>query len=78
MNKQLKDQEKNDALRSVAEHAHDEAIRQAARIMGAIGGRAGRGDAKRRTPEICRQAVAVRWENYRRRKASKATQDPIS
>lgn len=58
MNKELHDQEKNDA------------VKEAARIMGSIGGKSGRGEAKRRPSEICRMAVAKRWDNYRKRKAS--------
>ena len=45
------------------------ALREAARIMGAIGGRAGRGDAKRRPSEVCRAAILKRWEAYRKKKS---------
>ena len=80
MNKQLKDQEKDDALKSAAASIVNDnnAIREAARLMGGIGGRSGRGDSKRRDSEMCRQAVAKRWENYRRRKANSTKGTPQS
>ena len=65
MNKKLRDQEKNDAL------AQSEAIKMAARLMGQIGGKAGRGDAKRRPSEVCRAAVNKRWDAYRKEKMSR-------
>jgi hypothetical protein len=46
-----------------------QAIREAAKILGRIGGMAGRGDAKRRPSEVCRAAVLKRWENYRKNKS---------
>lgn len=72
MDNQLKNQEKYDALKNsiISELTKDDLLKQAARLMGAIGGRSGTGDAKRRPAEMCRQAVAKRWENYRRRKAA--------
>lgn len=45
------------------------ALREAARIMGSIGGKAGRGEAKRRPSEVCRAAILKRWEAYRKTKA---------
>ena len=45
-----------------------EAIKEAARILGRIGGMAGRGDCKRRPSEVCRAAVLKRWEAYRKQK----------
>ena len=45
------------------------ALREAARIMGSIGGKAGRGDSKRRPSEVCRAAILKRWEAYRKTKA---------
>lgn len=47
------------------------ALREAARIMGSIGGKAGRGDSKRRPSEVCRAAILKRWEAYRKTKALK-------
>lgn len=47
------------------------ALREAARIMGSIGGKAGRGDAKRRPSEVCRAAILKRWEAYRKAKSLK-------
>lgn len=45
-----------------------QAIKEAARILGRIGGMAGRGDCKRRPSEVCRAAVLKRWEAYRKQK----------
>ena len=56
MEKNIRDSEKNDA------------VRQAAAILGRIGGKAGRGDKKRRPSEQCRAAVLKRWEAYRKQK----------
>jgi hypothetical protein len=64
MKKSLRDQEKNDALASID-------IKAAARLMGQLGGRAGRGDAKRRPSEVCRAAVNKRWDAYRKDKMSR-------
>lgn len=47
----------------------DQAIKEAAKILGRIGGMAGRGDAKRRPSEVCRAAVLKRWAEYRKAKA---------
>jgi hypothetical protein len=41
---------------------------EAAVLLGRLGGKAGTGKAKARTSEQARKAVAVRWENYRRKK----------
>jgi hypothetical protein len=60
MDKNIKDTEKN------------EAIRQAASILGRLGGKAGTGDAKRRPSEVMRAAVMKRWEAYRKRKEEAA------
>jgi len=46
----------------------DQAIKEAARILGRIGGQAGRGEAKRRPSEVCRAAVLKRWAEYRKNK----------
>lgn len=46
-----------------------QAIKEAARILGRIGGMAGRGEAKRRPSEVCRAAVQKRWAEYRKAKA---------
>lgn len=80
MDKQLRNQEKYDALKNsiVSELSKDDLLKQAARLMGAIGGRSGTGDAKRRSTEVCRQAVAKRWENYRRRKATGNSNETVS
>jgi hypothetical protein len=57
MNKQLRDQEKNDAISR-------NALLQAARIMGAMGGKAGTGAAKRRPKEVYQRAARKRWEAH--------------
>ncbi len=57
MNQEQKDTEKT------------QAIKEAARILGRIGGMAGRGDAKRRPSEVCRAAVLKRWEAHRAKKS---------
>ena len=44
----------------------------AAQILGRLGGKAGRGAAKRRSSEHCRAAVNKRWEAYRARKAAES------
>lgn len=66
MEKNIRDTEKNNIIKTAS--VNNEALRAAAAIMGRIGGKAGRGDAKRRSPEICRAAVAKRWEAYRKQK----------
>lgn len=78
MQNQLKNQEKLDALKNnaVGGVTREDLLKQAARLMGAIGGRSGTGDAKRRPSEMCKQAVAKRWENYRRRKAISSENTP--
>lgn len=68
MEKNIRDAEKNDIIKNAT--VSQEALRAAAAIMGRMGGRAGRGDAKRRSPEVCRAAVAKRWEAYRKQKES--------
>ncbi len=40
-------------------------IRLAAQILGAIGGRAGRGASKSRGTELARKAALERWRRYR-------------
>ena len=50
--------------------AEQAARRQAAQILGRLGGKAGRGAAKRRSSEHCRAAVNKRWAAYRARKAA--------
>jgi hypothetical protein len=60
MKTKLRDQEKNEAVA----HAR-QAVKDAARILGRLGGMAGTGDAKRRPSEVCRAAVNKRWEAYR-------------
>lgn len=54
--------------KNIRESEKNEAVRQAAAILGRLGGKAGTGDAKRRPPEMCRAAVMKRWEAYRKRK----------
>jgi hypothetical protein len=56
MNKEQHDTEKS------------QAIREAAKILGRIGGMSGRGEAKRRPSEVCRAAVQKRWAEYRKAK----------
>jgi len=68
MEKNIRDAEKNDIIKNAT--VSQEALRAAAAIMGRMGGRAGRGDVKRRTPEQCRAAVAKRWDAYRKQKES--------
>lgn len=48
----------------------------AAQILGRLGGKAGRGAAKRRSSEHCRAAVNKRWEAYRARKAAESGSQP--
>ena len=67
MEKNIRESEKTDIIKTAISN---DALRAAAAIMGRMGGRAGRGDAKRRSPEICRAAVAKRWEAYRKQKDS--------
>ena len=52
-----------------------DARRLAARILGRIGGMAGKGASKRRPSDMCRAAVNKRWAAYR---ALKAAQAPAS
>lgn len=54
--------------KNIRDSEKQEAIRQAAAILGRIGGKAGRGDKKRRPSEVCRAAVMKRWEAYRKKK----------
>jgi hypothetical protein len=60
-------------LHNMNKEQHDteksQAIREAAKILGRIGGMAGRGDSKRRPSEVCRAAVLKRWETYRKNKS---------
>ena len=49
----------------------NEAVREAARILGRIGGSSGKGESKRRPSEMCRAAVLKRWEAYRKEKLEK-------
>ena len=49
-----------------------DARRLAARILGRIGGMAGKGASKRRPSEVCRAAVNKRWAAYRALKAAQA------
>lgn len=60
MRTKLRDQEKNEAVAQARQ-----AVKDAARILGRLGGMAGTGDAKRRPSEVCRAAVNKRWEAYR-------------
>jgi len=46
-----------------------EAVKEAARILGRIGGSSGKGESKRRPSEMCRAAVLKRWEAYRKQKS---------
>ena len=48
----------------------------AAQIQGRLGGKAGRGAAKRRSSEHCRAAVNKLWEAYRARKAAESGSKP--
>lgn len=60
MKSTLRDQEKTEAIK-----LQKEAVKLAARILGQMGGKAGKGDAKRRSSEVCRAAVNKRWDAYR-------------
>lgn len=67
MEKNQKNQEMIDALkREVMRHGNNVALSVAAAIMGTQGGQT-KGPSKRRPKEVYREAVAKRWENYRRR-----------
>lgn len=68
MEKNIRESEKTDIIKNAT--VSQEALRAAAAIMGRMGGRAGRGDAKRRPSDVCRAAVAKRWEAYRKQKES--------
>lgn len=68
MEKNIRESEKTNIIKQAT--VSNEALRAAAAIMGRMGGKAGRGDAKRRSPEVCRAAVAKRWEAYRKQKES--------
>lgn len=61
MKTKLRDQEKNEAVAQARQ-----AVKDAARILGRLGGMAGTGDAKRRPSEVCRAAVNKRWDAYRK------------
>lgn len=54
----------------------EDAIKEAARILGRMGGSAGKGDAKRRSPEVYKALQNKRWEAFRleqQRQAKKLT-----
>lgn len=55
-----------------------DARRLAARILGRLGGMAGKGESKRRPSEMCRAAVNKRWAAYRALKAAQAAAGDIS
>lgn len=55
-----------------------DARRLAARILGRLGGMAGKGESKRRPSEMCRAAVNKRWAAYRAMKAAQAAASDIS
>lgn len=59
------------AMEKTQPNTNRNALREAARIMGSIGGKAGRGAAKRRPSDVCRAAIMKRWEAYRAAKALK-------
>jgi hypothetical protein len=61
MRTKLRDQEKTEAVAQAKQ-----AVKDAARILGRLGGMAGTGDAKRRPSEVCRAAVNKRWDAYRK------------
>ena len=48
----------------------------AARILGRLGGKAGRGASKRCSSAQCRAAVNKRWSVYRARKAAESGSQP--
>lgn len=54
--------------KNIRDSEKQEAVRQAAAILGRLGGKAGRGEKKRRPSEVCRAAVMKRWEAYRKKK----------
>lgn len=58
--------------------AEQAARMQAAQILGRLGGKAGRGAAKRRSSEHCRAAVTKRWEACRNRKAAESGSHIVS
>ena len=55
-----------------------DARRLAARILGRLGGMAGKGESKRRPSEMCRAAVNKRWAAYRALKAAQAAASDTS
>lgn len=42
------------------------ALKEAARLLGRLGGMAGTGKAKARPSDVCRKAVMKRWEAWRK------------
>lgn len=68
MEKNIRDSEKSEIIKNAM--IGQDALRAAAAIMGRMGGRAGKGDAKRRPAEVCRAAVMKRWDAYRKQKNS--------
>jgi hypothetical protein len=60
MKSSLRDTEKN------------EAVKEAARILGRMGGLAGTGKSKARPSDVCRAAVNKRWDAYRKEQRNKA------
>lgn len=54
------------------------ALKEAARLLGRIGGMSGTGKAKARPSEVCRKAVMKRWEAWRKARGDSATPSSIS
>lgn len=55
------------------------ALKEAARLLGRMGGKAGTGKAKARPSEVCRRAVMKRWDAWRKaRGESQATTSMVT
>ena len=54
------------------------ALKEAARLLGRIGGMSGTGKAKARPPEVCRRAVMKRWEAWRKARGDATKPSSIS
>lgn len=60
---------------SLRDTEKNEAVKEAARILGRMGGLAGTGKAKARPSEVCRAAINKRWDAYRKDKNAKKLAD---
>lgn len=54
------------------------ALKEAARLLGRIGGMSGTGKAKARPSDVCRKAVMKRWEAWRKARGETAIPSSIN